>query len=155
MVPRIWRFTCGFLLILAWAAAVPAAAQELVCSDCHDVDPASFEKTVHGSLACTDCHTGAEEVPHAEGVAQVDCSSCHADAVDALSTSVHGMPVFTQISGKPACQTCHGPVHALVGHADPASTIHPTRIANTCAACHASPEIAKPVSYTHLTLPTN
>lgn len=140
--------SCPVLALLAFLvwAALPAAAQEaeeIACSDCHEVDPAAFEKTVHGGFSCTDCHTGAEEVPHAEGVAQVDCSSCHADAVDALSTSVHGRPVFTEISGKPACQTCHGPVHALVGHADPASTIHPTRIANTCAACHASPEIAK------------
>ena len=119
------------------------AAQELVCSDCHDTDPAAFEKTVHGSLGCTDCHEAAAR-PHEEtGVAAVDCATCHQDAVDALSGSAHGKPAFTQISGKPACQTCHGPVHELMGKDDPASPIHATRIADTCAQCHASPKIAR------------
>lgn len=130
---------------LAWAAALPARAQEQDCADCHEVDRAAFEKTVHGSLGCTDCHTGAKVVPHEgpEGSAKVSCADCHQDTVDALKASIHGQPVFTQISGKPACQTCHGPVHKLMGRDDPASAIHPGRIAALCAQCHASPEIAK------------
>ena len=142
----------GIGFALAWAAALPAAAQagrgepttqEPVCTDCHDVDPAAFEKTVHGGLACIDCHEAAAK-PHEEtGVPPVDCATCHQDVVDALATSAHSKPVFTGISGKPACQTCHGPVHMLVSRDNPASSIHPVRIADTCAQCHASTEIAK------------
>lgn len=143
MVPRIRRSTWGFLLILAWAAAVPAAAQELVCSDCHDVDPAAFEKTVHGSLACTDCHTGAAVSHEDTGVPPVDCATCHQDAVDELSTSAHSKPAFTRLSGQPACQTCHGPVHQLMSRDNPSSSIHPIRLIETCAKCHASPEFVK------------
>ena len=129
--------------LLSWAT--PMLAQEQVaCTDCHDtVNAAEFETTVHGGFACADCHTGAEEVPHPEGVSAVDCASCHSDAVDALNESIHGRPVFTEISGKPACQTCHGPIHKLVGHDDPKSLVNPGHVALTCAQCHASPEIAK------------
>lgn len=129
--------------LLFLGLSLPGAAQAPACSDCHDVDPAAFERTVHGSLACTDCHAGAAQEGHTPEMARADCSSCHQDALDALASSIHGKPVFTQISGKPACQTCHGPVHALLGRDDPRSPIHPGRIAETCAQCHASPEIAK------------
>lgn len=141
-------FNGGALLALAilFLPALVSAqeAEEVACTDCHDtVDAAEFEATVHGGFACADCHTGAEEVPHPEGVAAVDCASCHSDAVDALNESIHGRPVFTEISGKPACQTCHGPVHELVGHDDPKSLVNSGHVARTCAQCHASPEIAK------------
>lgn len=142
----------GALLALAALCLAPAAfaqeeAETVACTDCHDnVNAAEFEATVHGGFACADCHTGAEEVPHPEGpegIAAVDCASCHSDAVDALNKSIHGRPVFTEISGKPACQTCHGPVHELVGHDDPKSLVNSAHVAQTCAQCHASPEIAK------------
>ncbi len=135
----------ALISFLVWAAQ-PAAAQEAeaaACTDCHDVQPADLEKTVHAGLSCTDCHVGAEQDPHPEGVANVDCSTCHSDTVEALQKSIHGKPVFTQISGKPACQTCHGPVHQIVSRDDPASRVSPARVAVTCAQCHASPEIAK------------
>src|SRR5690242_8723525 len=116
---------------LAWLAlaGLPVGAQQPVCTDCHDVDPTAFEKTVHGALACTDCHAGAVKEEHDATTTRADCATCHQDAVDALKTSVHGKPVFTQISGKPACQTCHGAIHKLVGRDDPSSAIHPARIA--------------------------
>lgn len=132
---------------MAQDAGEPAGAEPIVCADCHDdVHPAELEKTVHAGLACTDCHAGANDLAHTEGnldLVKVDCATCHSDAVDALQKSIHGRPVFTQISGKPACQTCHGPVHQIMPHADPASRVSPGRVAMTCAQCHASPEIAK------------
>lgn len=144
--PRAHHVLCGLALALAclWGPG-PAAAQEPACTDCHDVDPAAFERTVHGALGvgCTDCHTGAAR-PHEEtGVAPVDCASCHQDAVDALATSPHGKEVFTRLSGKPACRSCHGPVHSMAARDDPASPIHPVQLTEMCARCHASPELAR------------
>lgn len=145
----------ALISFLVWAAQ-PAAAQEgddaatstqIVCADCHDTpQPEELEKTVHAGLSCADCHSGATDLAHAEGnleLTRVDCATCHSDAVDALQTSIHGRPVFTEISGKAACQTCHGPAHQIMPQDDPASRVGPTRIAMTCAQCHASPEIAK------------
>jgi len=139
---------------LVWAASLttPALAQNTknaqtpqapACADCHEVDLAAFAKTVHGSLSCTDCHAGAKAVPHTGDPKNVDCATCHEDAVKSLKSSVHGQPVFTEISGKPACQTCHGSLHKLMGRDDPSSAIHPGNIAATCAQCHASPKIAQ------------
>jgi cytochrome b subunit of formate dehydrogenase len=133
-------FFAAFVLGLTGAANAATAPN---CADCHDVDPAVFAKTVHGGLGCIDCHAGAVKEGHDARTTKVNCATCHQDAVDALASSVHGKPVFTAISGKPACQTCHGPVHGLVGREDPSSSIHPARIAETCAQCHASPVIAK------------
>jgi cytochrome b subunit of formate dehydrogenase len=145
----------ALISFLIWAAQ-PAMAQEgddattnepIVCADCHDdVHPEQLEKTVHAGLSCTDCHSGAIDLAHTEGnleLTKVDCATCHSDAVDALQKSIHGRPVFTGISGKPACQTCHGPVHEIMPHDDPASRVGPARVAMTCAQCHASPEIAR------------
>jgi len=130
-------------VVLTWACPAGWAREAPACADCHDVDPAAFAKTVHGALACTDCHAGAAKEEHDAKTAKADCATCHQDAVDALAVSVHGKPVFTQILGKPACQSCHGPVHQLVARDDPRSAIQPLRIAQTCAQCHASQEIAK------------
>lgn len=140
----------------ALGAVHPAAAQEsagstaeaaaVACTDCHtDVDTAAFEKTVHGAagIGCADCHTGAAK-PHEEhGPGPVACADCHQDAVDALAASSHGKAAFTRLSGKPACQTCHGPVHALVSRAERTSPIHPLRLTGTCGHCHASSAIAR------------
>lgn len=131
------------VLWLSWTGSPGLLAQEPTCADCHDVDSAAFEATVHGALSCTDCHAGAVEEEHTAETARADCAACHQDAIDILAGSIHGKPVFTEISGKPACQTCHGPIHKLVARSEPASPIHPTKIASTCARCHASPEIAK------------
>ena len=130
--------------VLAWTAA-PLAAQEEppACSDCHDVDTNVFEKTVHGSFACTDCHTGAAQPDHTAEMARADCSACHQDAIDALAASSHGKPAFTQISGKPACQTCHGPIHRLAPREMPGSPINAKRLPDTCGACHATAKIAQ------------
>src|SRR5262245_57201170 len=110
-----WVLAAACVLALTWAGSSAGAQQLPACADCHDVDIAAFAKTVHGALACTDCHTGAAKEDHDAKTAKADCATCHQDAVESLAASVHGKPVFTQISGKPACQTCHGPVHQLVG----------------------------------------
>lgn len=138
----LWPLVAATVLWLSFSGS-PGNAQEPACADCHDVDTAAFETTVHGALSCTDCHAGAIEEEHTAETARADCATCHQDAIDALAGSIHGKPVFTEISGKPACQTCHGPIHKLVSRSEPASPIHPKKIAATCAQCHASPEIAK------------
>lgn len=153
MTPVLRRWTtpygAGLFLAIAVCAplgtAAPLAAQDEppACSDCHDVDPASFERTVHGAFGCTDCHVGAAEPDHTAEMARADCAACHQDAIDALATSSHGTPAFTEISGQPACQTCHGPIHSLVAQDNATSPINPARLPETCGQCHGTAKIAQ------------
>ncbi len=79
------------------------------------------------------------------------CGRCHSDArfmkqynpslrvdqVAEYATSVHGRRLRELGDPKVAtCASCHRP-HAIKPKSDPASSIHPTRVAETCGACHA------------------
>ncbi|MCL4837367.1 MAG: cytochrome b/b6 domain-containing protein [Thermoanaerobaculia bacterium] len=132
-----------FALLPLGLLAAAAGAQESSCTDCHEVDVAAFEQTVHGSLSCIDCHAGAAAEEHDAEMARADCADCHGDAVEALAASVHGHAEFLELSGQDSCTTCHGKVHALVPAGDPASPVHPVRLPETCGHCHSSGEMAK------------
>ena len=79
------------------------------------------------------------------------CGRCHADArfmkqynpslrvdqVTEYATSVHGQRLKEANDPKVAvCTSCH-PAHSIKPPSDPASSVHPLRIADTCGACHA------------------
>jgi hypothetical protein len=83
-------------------------------------------------------------------VAQV-CGRCHSDArfmrqykpalrvdqVAEYATSVHGRKLREANDPKVAtCVSCH-PAHSIRPPSDPASTVHPLRVAQTCGRCHA------------------
>jgi cytochrome b subunit of formate dehydrogenase len=124
------------------------------CLDCHGsvdnvgeeslvVDAAGYEATVHGAagISCLDCHAGKADYPHEADSPASACADCHSDASEALATSIHGR--LSEAGGRtPTCASCHGPVHRLKAADDLASPVHPTRLAETCGACHADPELA-------------
>ena len=79
------------------------------------------------------------------------CGRCHSDArfmkqynpslrVDQVAeyrTSVHGRRLRELDDPKVAtCASCHHP-HTIKPKSDPASSIHPLKVAETCGACHA------------------
>lgn len=89
--------------------------------------------------------------PNRKQIAQV-CGRCHSDArfmkqynpalrVDQAAeyaTSVHGTRLRDLGDPKVAtCVSCH-PAHSITPPSDPASSVHPLRVAATCARCHAS-----------------
>jgi hypothetical protein len=116
-------------------------------------------------FGCVACHggdgseTGMEAMDPAKGyigkparrqVAQV-CGRCHADArfmrrynpslrvdqVAEYATSVHGRKLREADDPKVAtCVSCH-PAHSIRPPSDPASSVHPLRVAETCGQCHA------------------
>lgn len=116
-------------------------------------------------FGCVACHggdgkeTGMEAMDPAKGyigkperaqVAQV-CGRCHADArfmrqynpslrvdqVAEYATSVHGRKLRESNDPKVAtCVSCH-PAHSIKPPSDAASSVHPLRVAQTCAQCHA------------------
>lgn len=79
------------------------------------------------------------------------CGRCHSDArfmkqynpslrvdqVAEYATSVHGRRLRELNDPKVAvCTSCH-PAHTIKPKSDPASSVHPLRVADTCGRCHA------------------
>jgi hypothetical protein len=131
----------------------------------------AFAGDIHKAkgFGCVACHggdaneAGMEAMDPAKGyigkpdrlqVIQV-CGRCHSDArfmkqynpslrVDQVAeyqTSVHGRRLFEKKDPKVAtCISCH-PAHAIKPPSDPASSVHPLRVAETCGRCHADPKL--------------
>lgn len=145
-------------------AAIPSADEQ--CLACHQDEPEakSFRSDIHfqRGVGCAGCHGGDPKsddkdaaMSRASGfrgkVGKKDivalCGQCHGAAdthwrrqfrltnvVDSLAASVHGEALRGNERG-PQCVSCHG-VHGIVPVSDPASPVHPSRIARTCGGCH-------------------
>lgn len=145
------------------------------CGKCHAGEQTAFQASVHGEAAargamgapvCNDCHgehavlrlraeTGVKRV-----VANETCESCHAnpslarryglpvEAVESYEDSYHGRAARGGLALAAGCTSCHG-VHRILRRTDPASSIHPANLQQTCLQCHtnATPEFA--ASYAH------
>jgi hypothetical protein len=101
-----------------------------------------FEASVHGFFSCVDCHqdlAAADEWPHPQTLARVDCSMCHTEAVERYNVGVHATPLPP--GGEAAtCVDCHG-MHDMRYSADPESRTHHLRIAATCGRCHGAEDV--------------
>jgi nitrate/TMAO reductase-like tetraheme cytochrome c subunit len=110
------------------AATPPPTADD--CLACHDdadlkrekagtsvtVKNEVFAASIHGPLACVDCHSDLAhaELPHAEKLAKVDCSSCHADQVTQYKQSAHAAARAGGSDVAATCASCHG-MHDIRG----------------------------------------
>jgi hypothetical protein len=120
------------------------AAKGIGCTGCHGGDGTD------DGIGAMDPAKGYIGVPARAGLAQV-CGRCHSDArlmkqynpalrvdqVAEYASSGHGRRL--RESGDPkvaVCSSCH-PAHAIKPPADPTSSVHPLRVAETCARCHA------------------
>ncbi|MCG8606190.1 hypothetical protein MJD09_14540 [bacterium] len=106
------------------------------------VDSSLYVGSIHGEFECIDCHSDAEEIPHEEQLAKVDCGMCHDDAVEAYQSSVHGTAKEIDSLHAASCVDCHGK-HDILPTAEPDSRVHPLNLASTCARCHADPNFTK------------
>lgn len=141
------------------AAPVPLFAADihaqrgLGCHDCHGGNPASMDVD-----AAMDSKAGFRAAPRDGRQVVALCARCHADAeymhrfdpglrIDQLAeyrSSGHGKRLFA--TGDPnvaTCTSCHG-VHGIRTARDPQSPVYPTRVADTCAGCHADEARMKP-----------
>ncbi len=143
-------------LFAVWLFLAPPAAAKAdpnsTCLSCHGVegmtsekgadiyvDAGKFGKGVHGSFTCDTCHADIKGYPHPKTVQKVDCSTCHADQVKQLASSVHGKMRRNGDPEAPTCQNCHGVVHYAVPASDPASSVSKKNLPDTCATCHSDP----------------
>ena len=114
------------------------------CVACHGGDGKSAE------MDAMDPAKGYVGKPGRGQLAQV-CGRCHSDArfmkqynpalrvdqVAEYATSVHGRRLRELNDPKVAtCANCH-PAHSIKPPSDPASSVHPLRVAQTCGQCHA------------------
>jgi nitrate/TMAO reductase-like tetraheme cytochrome c subunit len=138
------------------ASAAPSPGND-DCLSCHDdgelkasdgraltVPAKVFADSVHGPLACTDCHAdlAQAELPHAEKLAPVDCSSCHDDPVAAYRRSVHAQAREKGNVAAATCTDCHGK-HDIRSSRDPSSRTYALNLPNMCGACHGDAKIIK------------
>jgi hypothetical protein len=124
----------------------------LSCHDCHGGNPAPG---IEDPSVAHDEAKGWKGKPARLQVPML-CARCHADAdfmkrfdpharVDQLSeyrTSVHGKRNAAGDDKAAVCIDCHG-VHGIRPVADPRASVHPTRVAETCARCHANEALMK------------
>lgn len=85
------------------------------------VDPEAWSNAPHSGLDCVDCHEGfdPDEMPHADPIAPVACTTCHGSEVRDARMSRH--------PDAENCATCHADLHSQGG----------TVVDNpTCVACH-------------------
>jgi hypothetical protein len=127
------------------------AAKGFGCVACHGGDG-----TI-GGMESMDRKKGYIGKPTPAQIVEV-CGRCHSDAnfmrqynpslrvdqVSEYSTSVHGRRLREQKDEKVAtCASCHKP-HSIRPANDARSTVHPTRVADTCGSCHANKEYMAP-----------
>lgn len=130
------------------------------CGQCHPQEAADLAVSVHGQAAargvrdaptCTDCHSEHKIEALREGeprkIAEEVCSRCHAserlntkyhlppDRVKTFFDSYHGLASRYGSTLAANCASCHG-YHKVLPSSDPASTIHPSRLVETCGKCH-------------------
>jgi hypothetical protein len=131
------------------------------CETCHPAE--AYAQSVHGraveagnedSAACHDCHNLheiREIAPETEEyeIFQVRiCMQCHADEEMMRRNDVYPLAVETYMDsyhgksyrlGSPKqiaeCADCHT-AHSVLPPGDPASSIHPAHVVETCGQCH-------------------
>jgi len=100
------------------------------------VDENVYKKSVHSKLSCVTCHKGfsAEDIPHAENIKEVNCNSCHSDAL--TKHKFHPQILFTKGTGKSQdinCKSCHG-IHDVQRVKNSKWT--EKNLTNACGTCH-------------------
>jgi predicted CXXCH cytochrome family protein len=106
------------------------------------VDAEQLAKSRHaGKAECIDCHPDAQEYPHRERpfgsarqltlAASEQCRTCHFTDYRRTLDSVHAEAVARGDRNAPVCVDCHG------SHDVQSPNVPRTRVAATCAKCHA------------------
>ena len=139
-------------LIIGIGSTGASANDREACQECHGdaelqreadnrpgssvfVDEELLDRSVHEGMECVDCHVTASD-DHEKRLPAANCSDCHEDALEVYSASLHGQALAAGVDDAPTCGDCHG-AHDIQPATEAESLVHPTRLAQTCAACHA------------------
>ncbi|MFH1566394.1 MAG: cytochrome c3 family protein [Gemmatimonadota bacterium] len=136
------------------------------CGQCHGAVREVYEKSIHGQAVrfgvtdaptCVDCHAEHEIRSPDDPLSRVyptaivnsTCIQCHenvkitsrygleAGRFKSYRDTYHGLAIEDGTVLTANCASCHG-VHNILPSTDPASTINPARLQETCGHCHPS-----------------
>jgi formate dehydrogenase gamma subunit len=148
------RLLC--LCALAGMLVCPAYAglKNTDCLDCHSdrtlaitnaagkavslfVDEAKLKASAHQTNTCVSCHADVTDKHPDDNVRlqRVDCVICHEQQTASYNASVHGLALKAGRLEAATCQDCHDS-HEILPPNLAASPLHPSRLAETCGACH-------------------
>lgn len=153
-------------LVLAGAAGLAAPAWGFTnddCMQCHSdstltmpgpngreislwVDLERYDSSAHAGFGCIDCHGEIADLPHEEDLPPVDCSTCHGDVQEVFARSTHGKGLVEGVEHSPHCYDCHGK-HDIRSASDDQSMTSHFRLVETCARCHADPEVVEKLPF--------
>jgi len=142
------------------SAGVAPLRQIETCGACHEEAAEAAGRDVHGnalveqapgSLAlvelgradaaptCTTCHGGhgmrGVEDPLTDPELVDRCSRCHEDYADRYYGTYHGKATALGSRIVATCDDCHR-AHHVEPASDPASSVHPAQLQETCGECH-------------------
>jgi len=125
----------------------PARTPE-TCGTCHELLLNKWvEQSAHGRAwkegsegpACTTCHSSHGVTRPTDAAARLKfpetCGNCHDNGYSSFRDSFHGQATDLGFVASAICSDCHTP-HANVPASDPASSVHPDNLAETCGNCH-------------------
>lgn len=105
----------------------------------HSIHAVAFKKASNLAPVCIDCHT-AHAIQRVETeswrlAVAAECGTCHAKVVDSFRRTFHGKVTQLGFTRVAACADCHG-AHDILPASNPASTVSPGRLVETCRKCH-------------------
>ncbi|MEZ4386734.1 MAG: cytochrome c3 family protein [Candidatus Krumholzibacteriia bacterium] len=147
------------------------------CGKCHEGEAGEYRDSIHGHAVaiglndaptCNTCHDehlirsplDPEATTSPQHVARELCGDCHTDpemnakygltagVVESFLDSYHGWAIDHGGTLVATCIDCHT-THSIRSPLDPASSISPANVVNTCRQCHARSNEAFALSYTH------
>lgn len=148
------------------------------CGACHGEVRAEFERSIHGkavaaglrdSPTCSDCHGEHLILPSADVDARTSgaqmavelCADCHNDpqiiekyglqsgVVGSYVDSYHGWATRLDAGQVATCVSCHT-AHLVLPAENPASSVAPGNVTETCRSCHPSANEDFAGSYDHV-----
>ncbi|UCD24441.1 MAG: cytochrome c3 family protein [Gemmatimonadota bacterium] len=108
------------------------------------VNEEAYSVSEHAGTACAQCHTDVTSSlrrPCETATSEVDCAVCHAEAVLAHNTGIHGRLAAEGDPDAPTCMDCHS-VHATLDPTNPTAPTFARNVPELCGTCHRQGESA-------------
>ncbi len=101
------------------------------------VDEAKLKGSAHSKRQCAECHKDLAEThpDDAKAARPVDCMVCHTKQSESFGASVHGIALKKGNDAAATCTDCHG-THEVFPANSEKSSVHFTKVLETCGACH-------------------
>ena len=132
------------------AGRAPTAHQNSpeMCGSCHTILFEEWkDQSAHGLAwqedeegpVCVDCHASHQIVDpstyDARHAGAQNCGTCHEDYLTTFRDSFHGQALHLGMTEGATCADCHTP-HKNLAADNPASSVHPDNVLDTCGNCH-------------------